>query len=112
MQHEDSSTLANRSSWLPGFGLVHIFHLVSKANLQSAAKIAAHLEHSNVQVNNWLIVRRGNVLDHKIVINEISERSARALRDELVAIDEDMRVRLEHLLIKENILGDMAARHR
>jgi len=112
MQHEELSTPTNRSFWLPGFGLIHIFRLVSKANLQTTAKVAAHLEHSKVRVNKWVIVRHEDVLDHKIVINEISEGSARALRDELGAIDEDMYVRLEHLFIKENIFDDMVARYR
>lgn len=101
MRHEDLSKHANQSSRLPGFGLIHIFRLISTANLQITAKVAAHLEHSHAQVENWVIVRRGNFLDHKIVINEISEPNARALREELIAIDHDMRVRMEHLFIKE-----------
>jgi len=112
MQHEDLSTPVNRSSWLPGYGLVHIFRLVSKVNLQTASKVAAHLDRSNVRVNKWVIVRRGDRLDHKIVLNEISERNARDLRNELIAIDKDMSVRLEHLFLKEKILDDMVARHR
>jgi hypothetical protein len=101
MQHNDPSVQENPSAWLPGFRLTHVFRLVSKVNLGLAAKVATHLEHAHARVDNWAMVRRGDMLDHKIVINDISEVRARALRDELHALEDGVSVRLEHLFFKD-----------
>lgn len=86
------------SPWLPHHRLTHIFRLVSRANARINGAVESHIEESNGQIDSWTMVRRVDVIEHKIVVNGLSERRASALRDELRGVDGNLKAHLEHLL--------------
>lgn len=90
----------NWSQSLPGFRLIHTIHLVSDLNLDVVTRAAAHLKNQRALVNHWAMVKRGDLLEQRIVLDDMSERQARALRDQLLALEDVLRVRLEHRFVR------------
>jgi hypothetical protein len=101
MTPNESVLSPDATQWLPGFRLTHVFRLASNANLNLTGQVAAQFDEVHARVHNWAMIRRGDVLDHKIVVDDISEGCARALRDRLVALDGELRVQVEHLFSKQ-----------
>jgi hypothetical protein len=90
----------NWSRHLPGFQLTHVIHLVSIASMDVVSRVAAHLKDQQVCVSSFVVLRRGNILDQKIVLDDIGERQAQLLREKLLALDGVLRIRLEHLFVR------------
>jgi hypothetical protein len=91
----------NWSQSLPGFRLTHTIHLVSDINLDVVTRAAAHLKNEHALVNHWAMVKRGNLLEQRIVLDDMSEGQARALREQLLALEDVLRVRLEHRFVRQ-----------
>ncbi len=109
--HQDTSpspsspALKTEDHWsqcLPGFRLTHTIHLVSDINLDVVARAAVHLKNGHASVTHWTMVHRGNILEQKIVLDDIDERQARTLREELSSLDDVLRVRLEHRFVRRS----------
>jgi hypothetical protein len=88
------------SQCLPGFRLTHTIHLVSDVNLDVVARTAAHLKSESAPVSHWAVAQRGDILEQKIVLNDISERQARMLREQLLNLEDVLRARLEHRFVR------------
>ncbi|MGS0891535.1 hypothetical protein ACVBGC_03090 [Burkholderia stagnalis] len=103
MHRDPSSPSATADDWLqhlPGFRLFHTIHLVSDIDPNVVAQAAVHLENERARVNHWAVVKRGNILEQRIVLDDIGERQARGLREQLLALENVLRVRLEHRLVR------------
>lgn len=83
-------------TWLPGYQLTHILHVASGADLDAVGCVLACMQGDRDAVDHWSIVRRGAVLDQRILFRGISERRVRALRERLAQLGQGLRVRLEH----------------
>ncbi len=92
----------NWSQCLPGFRLTHTIYLVSDVNLDVVARAAAHLKNECTPVSQWTMVKRGNLLEQRIVLSEISERQASLLREHLLTLEDVLRVRLEHRFVRRS----------
>ncbi|MFL9866603.1 hypothetical protein PQR67_20705 [Paraburkholderia fungorum] len=90
----------NWSRHLPGFQLTHVIHLVSIASMDVVSRVAAHLKDQQVSVSSFVVLRSGNILDQKIVLDDIGERQAKLLREKLLILDGVLRIRLEHLFVR------------
>jgi hypothetical protein len=53
------------------------------------------------------VVRRGGVLEQRIVVDDISEHHAKALSTQLATLADVLRVRVEHCLVRRR--GTQAA---
>lgn len=98
----------NWSRHLPGFQLTHVIHLVSIASMDVVSRVAAHLKDQQVCVSNFVVLRSGNILDQKIVLDGIGERQAKLLREKLLILDGVLRIRLEHLFVRPDSNKAMA----
>ena len=85
---------------LPRCRLIHTFHLVSDADSDGATRAATWLKHEHTVLGNAAMVRRGGVLEQRVVLGGISEGEARALRDQLAKRSADVRIRVEHQVIR------------
>jgi hypothetical protein len=94
------STEDDWSQRLPGFRLTHTIHLVSDINLGVVARVATSLKSECIQVSHWVVARRGDLLEQKIVLDDIGERQARAMRECLSKLQDVLRVRLEHRFVR------------
>jgi hypothetical protein len=92
--------IADSSFYLPGFRLTHILHLVSVADRQVAARVQGHLREQDARVGDIVVVRCRQVDAHRIVLEGIGERRARALREQLLGLDGVLRIRLEHHFVR------------
>lgn len=90
----------NWSPCLPGFQLTHILHVVSVASMDVVSRVAAHLNDQHGSVSNFVVLRSGNILDQKIVLDGIGERQAKLLRERLLILDGVLRIRLEHRFVR------------
>lgn len=90
----------NWSRHLPGFQLTHVIRLVSIASMEVVSRVAAHLKDQQVCVSSFVVLRSGNILDQKIVLDGIGERQTQLLREKLLALDGVLRIRLEHLFVR------------
>ena len=85
---------------LPGFKLTHTIHLVSSLSLNIVSAAAAILEVQKASVERWTITRFGDVLEQRIVLDEMTERQAVLLREQLVVLDGVLRARIEHHFVR------------
>ena len=90
----------NWSHYLPGFQLTHTIHLVSVAGMDVVSRVATHLKDQQASVSNFVVLRSGNLLDQKIVLDGIGERQANLLREGLLILDGVLRIRLEHRFVR------------
>jgi hypothetical protein len=90
----------NWSQCLPGSQLTHILHLVSAARQDVVSRVKAHLRAQQASVRDFVVLRSGDVLDQKIVLDGIDERGASALREQLLILDGVLRIRLEHRFVR------------
>ena len=90
----------NWSPCLPGSQLTHILHLVSVARQDVVSRVKAHLRAQQASVSDFVVLRSGDVLDQKIVLDGIGERAANALREQLLILDGVLRIRLEHRFVR------------
>lgn len=98
MQQESLSHSSNVCLGLPSHRLTHIFRLVSRVDARINGTVESHIEAANGRVESWTMARRVDVLEHKIVVDGLSEPEAKALRDQLSALDGSLKAHLEHLL--------------
>jgi hypothetical protein len=90
----------NRSFYLPGFQLTHIIHLVSVVSMDVVSRMVALLKDQQASVSNFVVLRSGNILDQKIVLDGIGERQAKLPRERLSILDGVLRIRLEHRFVR------------
>jgi hypothetical protein len=95
------------SHGLPGARLTHTLHLVAAPGSDVVARAAACLSNEHVAVRDWAVVRRGGVLEQRIVVDDISEHHAKALSTRLATLADVLRVRVEHCLVRRR--GTQAA---
>ncbi|QCP54752.1 hypothetical protein FAZ95_38530 [Trinickia violacea] len=98
----------NWSQCLPGFQLTHIIHLVSVASRDVVARVKAYLSEQEASVSDFVVLRSGDVLDQKIVLDGIGERRAKALREQLLILDGVLRIRVEHCFVRRPGLNGAA----
>jgi hypothetical protein len=96
------------SQCLPGSQLTHIIHLISVASRDVVSRVKAHLSEQEASVRDFVVLRSGDVLDQKIVLDGIGERQADVLREQLLILDGVLRVRLEHRLVRGRKLNGAA----
>ena len=84
------------SRCLPGFKLTHRIYLVADDNLEVVASAASRLHRERVSVRSWAMTKRDGVFEHKIAFDDVGERQARTLREQLLEIEHVLRARLEH----------------
>ncbi|HLX00962.1 MAG TPA: hypothetical protein VKS80_02460 [Trinickia sp.] len=94
---------------LPGSQLTHILHLVSVARQDVVSCVKAHLRAQEASVSDFVVLRSGDVLDQKIVLDGLGERRANALREQLLILDGVLRIRLEHRLVRGRRLDGAAS---
>lgn len=92
--------IADSSFYLPGVRLTHVLHLVCLADRQVTARVRGHLRDQDAQVGDIVVVRCRHVDAHRIVLEGIGERRARALREQLLELDGVLRIRLEHHFVR------------
>lgn len=100
MQKHDLLATNDMGFYLPGLRLTHIFRLRCIADTAIPAKVAMQLQAAEVLPDRWDIMRRGDTLDQKIIVADISEELARTLRQNCATLDPGVSVRLEHMFCK------------
>ncbi|WP_414447404.1 hypothetical protein AB4851_12145 [Burkholderia sp. 22PA0099] len=101
--------IADSSLCLPGFKLTHRFHIVSLAHGDAAARVSAYLAEQGARADSAPALRCRELLTQTLVLDGIGERRARALREQLLAIDGVQRIRLEHCFVRDDAPADDAA---
>lgn len=96
------SAEANWSQLLPGLQLTHTIYLVSSADLAVVARVATCLEGERAPVKSWTVARRNGMLEHRIVLNDLGERRAVELSKQLLAVENVLRARVEHLFCRRD----------
>ncbi|WP_260853938.1 hypothetical protein [Paraburkholderia sp. BCC1886] len=99
MTLETGSNSGDSCTLLPHYQLSHIFRLVSRADARVNGAIESHIAGSNGKIERWTMVRRADVLEHKIIVRELTESQARLLRDGLSGLEGNLRSKLEHLFV-------------
>ncbi len=95
--HSDST---DWSHGLPGARLTHTVHLVAAPGSDIVARAAACLSNERVVARDWAVLKRGGVLEQRIVVDDISEQRAKALSAQLASLEHVLRVRVEHCLVR------------
>ena len=65
---------------MPDFRLTNIIDLVSNVNLSVVAETAAYLKRERFLVSHRMVVKRGNILEQRMIFDDMNERQARELR--------------------------------
>jgi hypothetical protein len=102
------SSLYPAEEWtqcLLGYELTHVISVASMPDMDVVSRVTAHLSQSETPVRSLTVLRNGNILDQKIVIDGIGERGASFLRQQLLNLDGVLRVRLEHRLTRPKAAG-------
>lgn len=96
-----SSTVGNDwSDCLPGFKLTHTVHVVSCVDLGVVSAAAEVLKAEEAVIERWLVTRCGEVLEQRIVLDEMTEERAVRLREQLAGLHGVMRTRIEHHFVR------------
>ncbi len=101
--------IADSSLCLPGATLTHVFHVVSTIDRDAAARVLAYLAEQDANARDLSHTRCRRLITQTIVLDGIGERSARALREQMLALDGVLRVRLEHHLVRDTRAATAAA---
>lgn len=99
MLENDLLDVADDCHFLPGLRLTNVFRLVSRANAGVNDAVESRIQNANGLIDEWKMARRGEVLEHRIVVSGLGECEARALRDELKCLDGNLKSQLEHLFV-------------
>lgn len=97
MSQQTPSLSDDGCTWLPRHRLTHIFRVVSRVDASVNGAIESRIVKSNGRVEQWTMVRRVDVLEHKITVVGLSESQARLLRDGIGGLEGNLRSNLEHL---------------
>lgn len=97
MSQQTPSLSDDGCTWLPRHRLTHIFRVVSRVDASVNGAIESRIVKSNGRVERWTMVRRVDVLEHKITVVGLSESQARLLRDRIDGLEGNLRSNLEHL---------------
>ncbi|WP_186131224.1 hypothetical protein [Burkholderia gladioli] len=100
--------IADSSPCLPGSRLIHLFQIVSPASQDAVARVSSFLSEQGAPLGEPRVSRCRELLTQTIVLDGIGERSARLLREQLLALDGVLRIRLEHRFVRADA-GDDAA---
>ena len=92
---------------LPGFQLTHTLHLVSVLSMDVVSRVTAHLHEQQASVGHLVVSRSGDVLAQTIVLDDMTERRAKDLREQLLTLDGVLRIRLEHRFVRRNAGNDV-----
>ncbi|WP_181885315.1 hypothetical protein [Trinickia dinghuensis] len=99
----DTLSPAIREDWLhclPGFKLTHTIHLVSSPSLSVVSLAAELLEAENAAVERWVVTRCGDLLEQRIVLEDMTEKRAVRLREQLAVLEGVLRARVEHHFVR------------
>jgi hypothetical protein len=97
MSQPTPSLSTDACTWLPRHRLTHIFRVVSRVDACVNGAIESRIVRSKGRVEQWSMVRRVGVLEHKIIVVGLSESQARLLRDGIGGLEGNLRSNLEHL---------------
>lgn len=97
MSQQTPSLSNDGCAWLPRHRLTHIFRVVSRVDAGVNGAIESRIVKSNGRVKQWTMVRRVDVLEHKIIVVGLSESQARLLRDGIGGLEGNLRSNVEHL---------------
>lgn len=86
------------SAWRSQFRLTHTFHLLLGTNEPIAGQLEAILKRAHARIEKWVIVRRAGSYDHCIIVEGITDETARALRKEFAGLTGQIKVHVEHML--------------
>ncbi|HJV03417.1 MAG TPA: hypothetical protein VJ752_22970 [Burkholderiaceae bacterium] len=86
------------SAWRSQYRLTHTFHLLLDNSAPIASEVEAALRRAHARVEKWVIVRRAGCYEHSILVEGISDESARALRKEFAGLAGQIKVHVEHML--------------
>ncbi|MBA5607176.1 hypothetical protein H3H36_17605 [Duganella sp. FT3S] len=86
------------SAWRSQYRLTHTFHLLLDTNAPIASEVEAVLQRAQARVEKWVIVRRAGCYEHCIIVEGISDESARALSKEFAGLAGQIKVHVEHML--------------
>lgn len=98
------------SHCLPGFKLTHTVRLVSSLDLDVVSIAAEVLKAEDAAVERWVVTRCGEVLEQKITLDDMTERRAVRLRDQLAGLDGVLRARIEHQFVRVRVAQEAADR--
>src|SRR6185437_14377793 len=73
MSQQTPSHSDDGCTWLPRRRLTHIFRVVSRVDASVSGAIESRIVKSNGRVEQWTMVRRVDVLEHKITVVGLSE---------------------------------------
>ncbi|AOY96572.1 hypothetical protein BKK79_34135 [Cupriavidus sp. USMAA2-4] len=83
-----------------GDQLVHILHITSVPDHRVVDDVSGRMTACGGTVDGWRVVRSGPLLAQEVRLRGVSQACARAVREELLALDEVLRIRLEHLYLR------------